>query len=49
MQDDKEVCRKVTDEVMRAIAKVSGQEYVDEYQHNPEVPTHAKAAAGKAE
>jgi 1-acyl-sn-glycerol-3-phosphate acyltransferase len=44
MQDDKEVCRKVTDEVMRAIAKVSGQEYVDEYQHNPEVPTHAKPA-----
>jgi 1-acyl-sn-glycerol-3-phosphate acyltransferase len=41
--EDKEVCRKVTDEVMRAIARVSGQEYVPEYQHNPEVPTHAKA------
>lgn len=49
MHEDKEVCRKVTDEVMRAIAKVSGQEYVPEYQHNPEVPTHAKAGAGKPE
>ena len=47
MQDDKDVCRKVTDEVMLAIAKVSGQEYVDEYQHNPEVPTHAKAPETK--
>lgn len=47
MQDDKEVCRKVTDEVMLAIAKVSGQEYVHEYQHNPEVPTHAKVAAAE--
>ena len=41
MQDDKEVIRKVTDEVMLAIAKVSGQEYVHEYQHNPDVPAHA--------
>ncbi|MFO1532922.1 MAG: lysophospholipid acyltransferase family protein [Thermoplasmatota archaeon] len=52
MQDDKAVCRQVTDEVMRAIQRLSGQEYVDEYQHNPEVPSHAKpeaAAAGKAE
>jgi len=32
----------VTDEVMRAIAALSGQEYVPEYQHNPEVPSHAK-------
>jgi 1-acyl-sn-glycerol-3-phosphate acyltransferase len=46
-QDDKAVCRKVTDEIMHALAKLSGQEYVDEYQHNPEVPTHAKGA-GKA-
>ncbi len=29
---------------MRAIAKLSGQEYVDEYQHNPEVPARAKVA-----
>jgi 1-acyl-sn-glycerol-3-phosphate acyltransferase len=42
MQDDKMVCRRVTDEVMHAIQKLSGQEYVDEYQHNPEVPSHAK-------
>jgi len=41
-QDDKEVCREVTDEIMRAIQRLSGQEYVDEYQHNPDVPTHAK-------
>lgn len=40
-QDDKMVCRRVTDEVMHAIQKLSGQEYVDEYQHNPEVPSHA--------
>lgn len=46
MQDDKDVIRKVTDEVMLAIAKVSGQEYVHEYQHNPEVPTHAGVASG---
>lgn len=45
MHGDKEVCRKVTDEIMHAIARVSGQEYVDEYQHNPEVPTHARVGA----
>ena len=44
-QDDKEVCRKVTDEVMRAIQALSGQEYVDAYQPNPEVPSHAKPEA----
>ncbi|MGB1698259.1 MAG: lysophospholipid acyltransferase family protein [Thermoplasmatota archaeon] len=38
MHTDREICRKVTDEIMHAIAAVSGQEYVDEYQHNPEVP-----------
>ncbi|HLF16064.1 MAG TPA: lysophospholipid acyltransferase family protein [Candidatus Thermoplasmatota archaeon] len=41
-QADKAVCRKVTDEVMLAIARLSGQEYVPEYQFNPEVPAHAK-------
>ena len=41
-QDDKAVCRQVTNEVMQAIQKLSGQEYVDEYHHNPEVPSHAK-------
>ena len=48
MHNDKEVCRKVTDEIMLAIAKVSRQEYVDEYQHNPEVATHARPATPKA-
>lgn len=48
MHEDKDVCRKVTDEVMLAIAKVSGQEYVHEYQHNPEVPTHARPEGGRA-
>ncbi|MES2154755.1 MAG: lysophospholipid acyltransferase family protein [bacterium] len=43
-QDDKEVCRRVTDEIMLAIQGLSGQEYVPEYQHNPEVPSHRKVA-----
>lgn len=43
-QDDKAITRQVTDEVMLAIRDLSGQEYVPEYQHNPEVPTHAKTA-----
>lgn len=43
--NDKAVCRKVTDEVMRAIARLSGQEYVDEYQHNAEAAPCAKPAA----
>ena len=45
-QDDKEVCRDVTDQVMRALAALSGQEYRDEYQYNPEVATHAKTRKG---
>lgn len=45
MQDDKAICRQVTDEVMRAIAGLSGQEYVDEYQFNPDVPSHTKRDA----
>jgi 1-acyl-sn-glycerol-3-phosphate acyltransferase len=36
--EDRGICREVTDEIMLAIAAVSGQKYVDEYQHNPEVP-----------
>ncbi|HUR61745.1 MAG TPA: lysophospholipid acyltransferase family protein [Candidatus Thermoplasmatota archaeon] len=43
--NDKAVCREVTDEVMRAIQRLSGQEYVDEYQHNPAVPGHARPKA----
>lgn len=45
MHEDKAVCRMVTDQIMRAIQKLSGQEYVHEYQFNPEVPTHAKPGA----
>ncbi|TDC58506.1 1-acyl-sn-glycerol-3-phosphate acyltransferase [Actinomadura sp. GC306] len=30
-EDDKEVLREVTDEIMRAIQRLSGQEYVDRY------------------
>jgi len=47
-QDDKATCRRVTDTVMRAIAQLSGQEYVDAYQHNPEIPTHGKEEAARA-
>ena len=36
--NDRDVCRQVTDEIMHAIAELSGQDYVDEYTHNPEVP-----------
>lgn len=36
--EDRRVCRKVTDMIMHRIAELSGQEYVDEYQYNPEVP-----------
>jgi 1-acyl-sn-glycerol-3-phosphate acyltransferase len=42
---DKEVCREVTDQIMRAIAALSGQEFVNEYQHNPHVPSHARSPA----
>ena len=34
MQADRQTCRAVTDEIMRAIAALSGQEYVDEYTYN---------------
>ena len=33
--EDRQACRRVTDEVMHAIAELSGQEYVDEYTYNP--------------
>lgn len=32
--NDRDVCRKVTDEIMAAIHALSDQEYVDEYQYN---------------
>jgi 1-acyl-sn-glycerol-3-phosphate acyltransferase len=31
MEDDREVLRKITDEIMQAIRELSGQEYVDRY------------------
>jgi len=39
--EDRKALREITDEVMRAIQRLSNQEYVDEYQYNPEVKTHA--------
>lgn len=33
-QDDRDVCRKVTDDIMAAIHALSDQEYVHEYQYN---------------
>lgn len=46
--NNKEVCRQVTDEIMLALAKLSGQEYVHEYQHNPEVPHYSRSDGKKA-
>jgi 1-acyl-sn-glycerol-3-phosphate acyltransferase len=40
--EDRATLREVTDEVMRAVQRLSGQEYVDEYQYNPEVKGHAR-------
>lgn len=48
MHNDKEVCRKVTDDVMQALAKLSGQEYVHEYQHNPDIPHYSRGEGGSA-
>lgn len=42
---DRAVTRKVTDEVMQAIAALSGQEYVHEYQRNPEYVTSEEPSA----
>lgn len=46
---DRATLRRVTDEVMRAIQKLSGQEYVDEYQYNPEVKSHARGGHGSGD
>ena len=43
---DRAVCRKVTDEVMQAIARLGGQEYVDEYTFNPDVPGYHRPQDG---
>lgn len=40
--DDRIALREITDRIMRAIRDLSGQDYVDEYQYNPEVKTHAR-------
>jgi 1-acyl-sn-glycerol-3-phosphate acyltransferase len=36
MENDRKVCREMTDRIMHAIRDLSGQEYVHEYQTNPE-------------
>ncbi len=46
---DRGVCRQVTNEVMRALAELGGQEYVDEYQFNPDVPGYGKKGADGGE
>ncbi len=40
-EDDRAALRELTDKVMRAIQAISGQEYVDEYQANPEYQAKA--------
>ncbi|HLE47504.1 MAG TPA: lysophospholipid acyltransferase family protein [Candidatus Thermoplasmatota archaeon] len=42
-EGDRDAMRQVTDMIMSAIQRLSGQEFVNEYQYNPEVKTHAKA------
>lgn len=47
-ENDRAALRELTDHVMHKLAEVSGQEYVDEYQFNPEyVPKEETKAAGK--
>ncbi|HET6403494.1 MAG TPA: lysophospholipid acyltransferase family protein [Candidatus Thermoplasmatota archaeon] len=48
MENDRKVCREITDRVMHAIRDLSGQEYVHEYMQNPEYQAKADADA-KAE
>lgn len=48
MHEDREICRKVTDEVMAALQRLSGQEYVDDYCPNPKVKSHANTERQKA-
>jgi 1-acyl-sn-glycerol-3-phosphate acyltransferase len=36
MENDRKVCRDITDRIMHAIRDLSGQEYVHEYMQNPE-------------
>ena len=44
--EDRSTLRRITDDVMQAIASLSGQDYVNEYQYNPEVKSHAKSVEG---
>lgn len=48
-ENDREVLRFVTDEVMRAIQRISGQEYVDEYQFNPAYAPRDEGAGSAGE
>lgn len=54
-EDDRAALRELTNHVMQKIAEVSGQEYVDEYQFNPEykakeeAESNANASAPTAE
>jgi 1-acyl-sn-glycerol-3-phosphate acyltransferase len=47
--DDRATLRRITDRVMHAIGDLSGQEYVDEYQYNPEVKSHARNGRERAQ
>lgn len=38
--DDRDALRDITGRIMFAIRDLSGQEYVDEYQQNPEIKSH---------
>lgn len=40
--NDRQALREATDGIMQSIADLSGQEYVNEYQYNPKVPTHRR-------
>jgi len=45
MENDRKVCREITDRVMHAICDLSGQEYIDAYTTNPEYATKDKKEA----
>lgn len=43
LETDRIAMRAATDEVMQAIRRLTGQEYEDSYQYNPEIKTHPSA------
>lgn len=45
--DDRATLQTVTNEVMKAIQALTGQDYVDEYQRNPEVKGHGGPTDGR--